>query len=104
METMQITITKSVSEVKEIRLPLFRKNCCHAYKVFSKDKCLQVCYGRNVDPSITVAHAGLAWNDSENVDIDESAFNNIHAETSARIVKEAGVYEGSENQLNAVAL
>lgn len=74
METIEIEVSKTVIEKKEIALPVFRKNGTAAYKVFSKDKCLNVETHELVGPHIQVAHAGLAWHLDGNQDCTEEEF------------------------------
>ena len=40
---MKIQLKKEVIEYVEVELPFYKKNRCHHYKVYSEDKCIQVC-------------------------------------------------------------
>jgi hypothetical protein len=42
METLKIKISKSVEEIVEIQLPVYRKNECHAYYVYSETEAIKV--------------------------------------------------------------
>jgi len=42
---MKIKFKKTVTEVEEVdvELPIYRKDICHYYRVFSEDHCVKVC-------------------------------------------------------------
>jgi hypothetical protein len=45
METITINVSKTVTEKKEIALPLYRIDNCHVYMVYSPERAIVVCYG-----------------------------------------------------------
>ena len=40
---MKIQVKKEVIEYVDVELPFYKKSSCHYYKVYSEDKCIQVC-------------------------------------------------------------
>lgn len=73
METMEIEISTTTKKRVRVSLPLFRKCGNHYYKVYSKERCIQV-YESNWGGSIGDCHAGLAWA-SSGEDINKEDFD-----------------------------
>lgn len=70
---MKIEITKVIKEEINVTLPVFRKNNCHFYKVFSDEKCIQIC---NLDGNIAIGihHSGLAYAGTDTIDCSKNEF------------------------------
>jgi hypothetical protein len=81
METFKLKIQEIKTVEKEISLPSYRKNDCHAYKIYSEDKCIQILHGSTLDKTIQTAHAGLAFNSSDTVECTEEEFTTLYNET-----------------------
>lgn len=86
METITIKTQKTVEVEKVVQLPIYRKGICHAYKVFSPEKCIQVTWDSDVNIAIVVAHAGLAWQGKTEQDCTEEEFEELFYATSAKLI------------------
>jgi hypothetical protein len=84
METIELKVNRTVTEVKSIALPVYRIDNCHAYMVPSKDKCIQVNHG-GLRPAIEACHAELAWHGKETTDCTESEFKQKYQEVRQRL-------------------
>lgn len=85
METIEIEVEKTTKELKQIALPLYRKNTCHAYKVYSKERCISITHGLDSSLLVQVAHSGLAWNSPDSQDCTEAEFMDLYNETLERL-------------------
>lgn len=56
VETVELCEAKTI----EVSIPHYRKSGAFAYKIYSKDRCIQVCSIGEME-SIQNSHAGLAW-------------------------------------------
>lgn len=86
MEKLEITIQKSVPEVVSINLPHYRMGGCHVYCVYNDKNCIQVCFSKGME-SISVNHAGLAFNNPEGKECDSSEFFDKHIEVTLILSK-----------------
>src|SRR5687768_1469391 len=88
-QTFDMEVSRTVKEVKQIALPHYRKTNCHAYKVFSKDRCIQVTFGGvdfdNVGAVIGIYYAGLAWHNDEGTECTEQEFQELYEKTEMYI-------------------
>lgn len=81
METIKINIQETV----EVQLPVYRKDNYHAYLVYSKDECLEICHSKYTGNRIGVCHSGLAWNSESTQDCSKEEFETIYAKTLQKI-------------------
>lgn len=85
METFEIEVRKSTTERKYVPLPIYRKDHCHAYLVFSQKHAITVIHGLVDAPGIEVSHAGIAWNKDITEDCTSEEFMALYNETLQRI-------------------
>jgi len=83
---MEITVRKVIEEKVKIELPIYRIGGCHAYKVYSEEKCIQVC-NFNGGLSISQSHAGLAWTTDNVKDCSREKFEEQYNKVSTQIAK-----------------
>ena len=83
---MEITIKKTTEKKVKIELPLYRIGGCHAYKVYSEEKCIQVC---NLKGNLEIGqhHAGLAWITYDTKDCSREKFEEMYQKVSSEIAK-----------------
>lgn len=84
-ETIEIEVTASTTEKREITLPLYRIDNCHAYKVISKDKCISVCHNDYCDSSITQCTSEVAFNYQKTQDCSKSEFDAMYQKTAMKL-------------------
>lgn len=68
------------------KIPFFCKNGVHAYKIFSEEQCIQVCYYEFTTKSILVAASSLATI-SPVEEIEEAEFIKIFLNVSQGLLK-----------------
>jgi hypothetical protein len=85
MNTIEIEVSKTVKETKTVELPLYRKGSCHAYKVISKDTCIQVRYALNDDLQISICDTSLAFHGTSEVECTEAEFMKLYKTTLNKI-------------------
>jgi hypothetical protein len=76
---MKITITKTVEETHEIKLPAYRKNSCHYFKIVSETEAVLVCTylgGESIATSSTSSALSLAPLESSAEEFD-AKFNQV---------------------------
>lgn len=83
-QNMKIEIQKTVTEFVEVALPIYRKNPCHFYKVFSEEHCVQICTLTD-NPAVQVCHSGLAYHGTTTEDCTKEEFEAGLKETLERI-------------------
>ena len=74
MEKFIIKVNKTVVEEVETSLPIYRIDSCHAYKIYSQDKCLQVCYGFEGSIAVGQVSSSCAFLSDTTNDCTESDF------------------------------
>ena len=85
METFKIQVLETNSKEVEIQLPYFATDgICHVYKVYSNNNCIQVT-NTDFNPSIIVAHAGLAFNSSNSKQCTEEEFLDAYNEVKNKL-------------------
>lgn len=67
--------------------PIFRKDDCHAYKIFSATHCIQVCHGLTFsgDNHISICHAGIAHHSTDTKDCSEAEFIGLYSKVRAEL-------------------
>lgn len=80
---MEITVKKTVEEKHEITLPAYYKTNCHHFKIFSNEKCINVCslLGHR---SIGEQHAEAPFN-CYAVECTENEFNDAFIQVSQEL-------------------
>ena len=73
MNTSDITVDITVKCKKTITLPYYKMGKCHAYMLYDKNECIQVCFGVE-RVGITMGHAGLVFLNEEDQECSESDF------------------------------
>lgn len=71
-------IKKIIQTIKEvdISLPYYCKNICHWYKIYSKDKCIQVFYSKHEDcGGLQSISASIPLENNDNIQCTEEEFN-----------------------------
>ena len=84
-ETVEIEISSSTTSTKEVTLPIYRKDNCHAYKVISKDKCISVCHSEYNNPEIGVKHSCIAFCSETTQDCDRSTFDLLYQKVAMKL-------------------
>jgi len=84
-ETVEIEVKTSTSEKREITLPLYRMDTCHAYKVISKDECISVCYNEYVQPEIGLKSSKLAFCSETTQDCCKSDFDLLYQQVPMKL-------------------
>ncbi len=74
MEKFIIKVNKTVVEEVEVSMPIYRIDSCHAYKIYSQDKCIQVCYSFKGRISVSQVSSGCAYLSDTTKDCTESDF------------------------------
>ena len=70
---MKITITKTIEETHELKLPAYRKNSCHYFKIVSETEAVLVCTysnGEHISISNTSSALSLAPRESSQAEFD----------------------------------
>lgn len=93
MKTYKLQIQRTETDEREISLPYYAKNNCHAFKIFSETQCVWVTHSNHLAPGIVIGHAGLAFQSSETAECTQEEFEELFAATSRRIT-ELAVGEG----------
>jgi hypothetical protein len=94
METIEISVSQTTLKTKGIKLPYYTKwvlggKIRNVYKIYSKDHCILVSDG--INPTIDTLHAGLAFNNKENVEATEEEFNEKFQEVLTQIKNNANI-------------
>lgn len=85
-ESIEITVERVEKETHQVKLPFFRKHRQYAYKVISKDNCLQVNHLAD-SPEITLSFSSMAWLFKETEDCTEGEFSALYNATLERLQK-----------------
>jgi len=70
---MELKIKEFNEKTVEIVLPVYRKDACHYYKVYSEDNCILVC-DLDFNFGISKSHTGLAYSMKETQDCSKEEF------------------------------
>jgi hypothetical protein len=60
--TFELEVSRTVREKKQIALPHYRKSNCHAFKIYSPERCIHVCHG-GIDSDYVGASIGISSSD-----------------------------------------
>lgn len=82
---INIKVQKEVDEIISLELPHYRIGPCHAYKVFSEDKCIQVCHGLDYKPLVEVTYAFIAFSSAKDVECSKPEFDAKYIEVLNRL-------------------
>ena len=70
---MKLQIEEYNMKTVEVELPVYRKDACHYYKVYSEDNCIIV-NDLDFNFGISKSHAGLAYSMKEIQDCSKEEF------------------------------
>jgi len=84
-ETIEIEVKNSTTTTKEVTMPLYRKDNCHAYKVISKDECISVCHSEYNKPEIGVKHSSIAFFSEQTTDCNRIEFDTLYQQVAMKL-------------------
>lgn len=70
---LQIKVQEYTTKTLEIKLPVYRKDACHYYKVYSEENCIAVC-DLDFNFSINKSNSGIAFCRKEIEDCSKEEF------------------------------
>lgn len=84
-EETEIEVTTSEKNKKNVTIPTYRIDSCHAYKVISPSQCISVCHSDFCDNSINIQNITLAFHSNMTKDCSRSEFDAMYQKVAMKL-------------------